>query len=150
MSRREPAARRERYAVILLAEEATGRAAAAAPPDLGVPAAWVVCEVQRARVLRYVAGDGQNLPQAAKVRSTLAAWTTAQGWGPVRLAVLALPDPAEMLRLLRAWDARRGAVGEAVSLSYPLALPEVAGDDNAEKPVPLTECPEQLSGVLLP
>ena len=52
---------RERYAVILLAEEAAGRVAVAAPPDLGVPGAWVTCEVQRALVLRYVAGDGQNV-----------------------------------------------------------------------------------------
>ena len=111
---------RERYAVILLAEEVAGRVPVAAPPDLGVPGAWVTCEAQRALVLRYVAGDGQNLPQAAKVRATLAAWAKARGWGPVRLAVLASPDPAEILRLLRAWDARRGAVGEAVTLSYPL------------------------------
>jgi hypothetical protein len=125
---------RERYAVILLAEEVAGRGPVAAPPDLGVSAAWVTCEVQRALVLRYVASDGQNLPQAAKVRATLAAWAKAQGWGPVRLAVLASLDPAEILRLLRAWDAPRGAVGEAVTLSYPLALPEVAGDDSAERP----------------
>ena len=143
---------RERYAVILLMEEAAASVALAkvAPPDLGVPVSWVPCGVHRALVLRYVAGDGQNLPQAAKVQATLAAWPKAQGWGSVRPAVLASPDPAEMLRLLRAWDARRGAVGEAITLSYPLALPDVAGDDSAERPVPLAECLEHLGGVLLP
>ncbi len=49
-----------------------GRAAVAMPPDLGVPGACVTHEVQRALVLRYVAGDGHNLPQAAKVRATRA------------------------------------------------------------------------------
>ena len=50
----------------------------------------------------------------------LATWAKVQGWGPVRLAVLPSPDPAGILRLLRAWEARRGAVGGAVTLSYPL------------------------------
>ena len=43
----------EWYGVILLTGEATeaaGQVAAALPPDLGVPATWVVCEVQRALV----------------------------------------------------------------------------------------------------
>ncbi len=92
MSRREPAAKRERYAVTLLAEEATGRAAVAMPPDLGVSGAWVTCEVQRALVLHYVAGDGQNLPQAAKVRATLAAWAKGRISFPPRLPLRSCPS----------------------------------------------------------
>ena len=41
-------------------------------------------------------------------------------------------------------------MGEAVTLSYPLALPEVAGDDSAETPVSLAERLEHPSDVLLP
>ena len=83
---------RERYAAILLTEEVMGRAAAAAPSDLGVPAAWVPCEVQRALVLHYVAGDGQNLPQAAKVRATLAAWAKGRISFPPRLLLRSCPS----------------------------------------------------------
>ena len=57
---------RERYAVILLTREAAATSVDSPPPDLGVPAAWVTCEVQRALVLRYVAGDGQNLPAGSQ------------------------------------------------------------------------------------
>jgi len=91
-------------------ERAAGRVVAAAPPDLGVPAAWVACGIARAHVLRDEAGDGHGLPQAAQARAGMAARVKAQGWGPVRLVMRAAPDPAEILRLLWAWDARRGRV----------------------------------------
>jgi IS605 OrfB family transposase len=140
---------RERYAVILRARGTADPAEASPPPDLGVPAAWAAFEVQRALVLHYAAGEGQKLPQAAKVRAMLSTWAKAQGWGPVRLAVLPRLDPAEILRLLRAWDARRGAVGETVTMAYPLALPEMTGDTDGS-PVSLTERLEYLTGALLP
>ena len=50
---------RERYGVILLAEEAAGQEAAAVPPDPGVPAAWVVCEVVHPT---FVARDHEQEP----------------------------------------------------------------------------------------
>jgi len=138
--------------VIILAGEAVAPVVPteAAPPDLGVPAWWVVCEEQRAPVVCYVAGEGSSLPQAAKVKALWGAWAKAQGGEPLPMVVRPSLDGDEIQRLVRAWDARRGMVGPSVTLAYPLALPDVVGDDSAERAVRLAERLEDRGGVLLP
>ncbi|MBC7325527.1 MAG: hypothetical protein H5T99_09460 [Moorella sp. (in: Bacteria)] len=95
-------------------------------PDLGVPAQWVACNIPRALVLKYTAKDREKLPQAKAVKSALAAWAKGRGLKKIRLAVLTSLDETEILRLLRAWDTRRSAVGAVVTLTYTLALPKEA------------------------
>jgi hypothetical protein len=98
MAAQTPGAR-ERYGVILLPTDiAFTDLPAAAVPDLGVSAGWVACGIARALIVHYVAGEGQDLPQAAKVRAVLAAWAKEHGYQPVRTAVLASQDEAEVLR----------------------------------------------------
>lgn len=100
-------------------------------PEVGVPGAWVDCTVRRAWVLRYTSGGGR-LPQAKAVRAALAGWAAERGLTPVRVAVLARLDEAEVGRLLRAWDLRRGGVGSVVTLAYPIALPDTAREGKGQ------------------
>ncbi|MEW5934394.1 MAG: transposase, partial [Bacillota bacterium] len=77
-------------------------------------------------ILRYAAVPGGRLPQPKRVRSVLARWAEEKGYKPVRVAALARPDEGEIVRLLRAWDVRRGSAGAPVTLAYPVALPAEA------------------------
>ncbi|HOV80116.1 MAG TPA: hypothetical protein PK728_08405 [Bacillota bacterium] len=119
---------RERYAVVLLTQVLDDPGP---EPDLGVPAQWVTCNIPRALVLKYTAKREEKLPQAKAVKSVLAAWAKSRGLKKIRLAVLPSLDDAEVLRLLRAWDARRGAVGAVVTLTYTVVLPKEARDKTA-------------------
>ena len=93
-------------------------------PGLGAPASWVDCAVSRVWVLHYMAaGNRQKLPQAKSVRAKLVRWAADQGLKSVRVAILARLDEAEIVRLLHAWDLRRGAVGSDAILAYPVSLP---------------------------
>lgn len=128
---------RERFAVVLLPREPEGGPGDV--PDLGAPASWVDTLVPRAWVLRYAAVPGGGLPQPKRVRSVLARWAEDKGYRPVRVAVLARPDEAEIVRLLRAWDVRRGSAGAAVTLAYPVALPAEAVVKESDTRVSLHE-----------
>lgn len=114
---------RERYAVLLTTEDILDPGPA---PDIGVPAEWVHCDIPRALALKYTGEE--KLPQAKAVKSALTAWAKDRGLKKIRLAVLPSLDETEILRLLRAWDTRRGAVGAVVTLTYTLALPKEARD----------------------
>jgi IS605 OrfB family transposase len=122
--------------VLLVEEDAAFDAASLGPaPAVGVPARWAPCSVPRALVLRYTAGDDEKLPQPKAVKSVLTDWAKKQGFKKIRLAVLAVPDEAEIIRLQRAWDTRRGMVGSPVTLTYSVVLPREAqaglGDKSA-------------------
>ena len=116
---------RERFAVLLLPREPG--AEPGSPPDVGAPAAWLESPVGRVWVLRYAATQpGMALPQAKQVRSVLRDWAAEHGFRPVRIKVLLSLDEPEIVRLLRVWDQRRGAIGSDVTLAYPLGLPAEA------------------------
>jgi putative transposase len=137
---------RERFAVVLLPAEPEVEPGAA--PEIGVPGAWVDCAVPRAWVLRYTCG-GEWLPQAKVVRAALIRWAADRGLRSVRVAVLARLDEAEVWRLLRAWDMRRGGIGSVTTLAYPIALPGKARDGEGQA-VDLTERLGWLFADLLP
>ena len=95
-------------------------------PAIGASSQWVSCGIPRALVLRYTAGDGEKLPQAKAVKSTLTDWAKSRGLKKIRLAVLASLDETEIARLQLAWDIRRGMVGSSITLTYSVALPQTA------------------------
>ncbi|MBC7105792.1 MAG: hypothetical protein H5T97_07620, partial [Firmicutes bacterium] len=68
---------RERYAVVLLAEDAVLSDPGPAP-DIGAPSEWVPCGLPRALAVKYMAGDKEKLPQAKAVKSALAAWAKSR------------------------------------------------------------------------
>jgi len=94
---------RERYAVLLVPEGVTcGSFGAESQPDPGVTTGWVDSGNSRALVLRYAAGNGENLPQAKAVKSLMAARAQSRGLKKTRLLVLDSLDEVEIERQLRA------------------------------------------------
>ena len=131
----------ERYLVALCVDEGRPDVGQLPVPEVGAAAEWWPDAPDRTLVLHYVAVPGGRLPQSKQAARRFRAWAAEAGLVTGPIFVLGRWDASEVARRLAAWDTRRLAAGQVVTLAFPLALPVDAIEERSDT---LIHLPERL------